>query len=108
MAVSQAYENLVRKALIQFAKRGLFPFYSGAGFGPRGPRKDVLDLISRVETRHRRPDITYVLRNMKWKYPSQIGFQPAKPPKNWQKKRARVEASRIIKRYGPANATNPY
>jgi hypothetical protein len=104
MAVSQAYENRVRKALMRFAKRGLFPFYSRAGLGPRGPRKGVLDLISRAETRHRRPDVTYVLRNVEWKYPSQIGFQPAKPPKDWQKKRARAEADRIIKRYGPANA----
>lgn len=108
MAVSPAYESLVQTALMRFARKGLFPFYSQSGFGPRGPGKKVLDLISRKERRKRRPDITYVLRNKRSGYPSQIEFQPAKPPKPWQKARARAQAARIIKMYAPAGTINPY
>jgi hypothetical protein len=108
MAVSPGYRGRVFSALIRFAKVGCFPYYGSCGFGARGPRKEVLDLISRVETRKRRPDVTYVLRNRKWGYPSQIGFMSAKPPSKRQKARAKLEADRIIKAYAPAGTTNPY
>jgi hypothetical protein len=108
MAVSPAYQNRVRAALVRFAKAGRFPYYSRSGFGAREPRKEVLDRISHGETRQRRPDITYVLRSKKWGYPSQIGFRPAKPPKKWQKARAKSVADRIIKLYGPQGTRNPY
>jgi hypothetical protein len=108
MAVSSVYENRVRTALVRFAARGRFPFYSQSGFGPRGPRKEVLDLISRKERRLRRPDITYILRNRRWGYPSQIEFQDARPPKPWQIARARTHARRIIRMYAPVGTVNPY
>jgi hypothetical protein len=38
----------------------LATYYSQCGFGPRGPRKDVLDQIHHDEKRKGRPDITYV------------------------------------------------
>jgi hypothetical protein len=93
---------------MQFAKKGQFPFYSHCGFGPRGPGKDVLDEISRDETRNGRPDITFVLRSKSTGYPSQIGFEPAKRPTSQQKATARAEAQRIIATYGPPSARNPY
>lgn len=108
MAVSPIYQSRVFSALIRFAKVGRFPYYGSCGFGARGPRKKVLDLISRGETRKHRPDITYVLRNRKWGYPSQIGFMPAKPPSKRQKARAKLEANRIIRAYAPAGTKNPY
>lgn len=108
MAVSPAHKYAVRAALMQFAKKGQFPFYSHCGFGPRGPGKDVLDRISREETRNGRPDITFVLRSRVTGYPSQIGFKPAKTPTDQQKTAARAEAQRIISAYGPAGARNPY
>jgi hypothetical protein len=108
MTVSQTHKYAVRAALMQFAKRGQFPFYGDCGFGPRGPGKGVLDEISREETRNNRPDITFVLRSRVTGYPSQIGFKPAKPPTEEQKKVARAEAQRIINAYGPPGARNPY
>jgi hypothetical protein len=47
MAVSTAHKYKVQAALMQFAKTGLFPYYSECGFGGYGPGKDVLDEISR-------------------------------------------------------------
>jgi hypothetical protein len=108
MAVSSAHQGKVLAALVRFAKAGRFPYYSQCGFGPRGPREEVLDLIHHGEKRKRRPDITYVLRSKKWGYPSQIDFRPAKPPKKWQKARAKLEADRIIKTYSPPGTKNPY
>ena len=108
MAISPIYQSRVFSALMRFAKVGRFPYYGRCGFGARGPRKEVLDLISHGERRKRRPDITYVLRNRKWGYPSQIGFRPAKPPSKRQKVRAKLEANRIIKAYAPAGIRNPY
>ena len=63
MAVSTAHKYKVRAALMQFVKTGLFPYYSECGFGAYGPWKNVLDEISREETRNGRPDITFVLRS---------------------------------------------
>jgi hypothetical protein len=93
---------------MDFAKRGQFPFYSNCGFGPRGPGKEVLDEISREETRNGRPDITFVLRNKKTGYPSQVGFKPAKRPTDQQKADARAEAQRVIDAYSPPGTKNPY
>ena len=107
-SVSPAHQRNVHAALVRFASAGHFPCYSSCGFGARGPRKEVLGLISRGEKRKRRPDITYVLRNKKWGYPSQIGFRRAKPPNKKQKARAKREANRIIKAYAPAGTKNPY
>jgi hypothetical protein len=108
MAVSPVYQSKVLTALVRFAKAGRFPYYSQCGFGPRGPRKVVLDQIHHDEKRKGRPDITCVLRNKKRGYPSQIAFRPAKPPKKWQKRRAKSEADRIIKTYSPPGTKNPY
>jgi hypothetical protein len=108
MAVSPAHKYAVRAALIQFAKRGQFPFYGDAGFGPRGPSKDVLDQISREETQKGLPDITFVLRSKSTGYPSQISFKLAKPPTDEKKNVARAEARRIIRSYGPPGTRNPY
>jgi hypothetical protein len=108
MMVSPEYRYRVRAALMQFAKRGQFPFYSNCGFGPRGPRKAVLDEISRDETRSGRPDITFVLRSHATGYPSQIGFKSSKPPSDKQKAAARAEAQRIIDTYSPPRSRNPY
>jgi hypothetical protein len=108
MAVSSAYKNKVRAALMQFAKKGHFPYYSECGFGLYGPGKEVLDLISREETRNGRPDITFVLRSKATDYPSQIGFKPAKPPSPTQKAQASAEAQRIINAYAPSGTRNPY
>ena len=108
MAVSPAHKTKVRAALMQFAKQGRFPYYSECGFGLYGPGKEVLDLISREETRNGRPDITFVLRSKTTGYPSQIGFKPAKPPSETQKAEAGAEAQRIIKAYAPPGTSNPY
>jgi hypothetical protein len=108
MAVLTAYKYKVRAALMQFAKTGLFPHYSDCGFGTYGPGKDVLDEISREETRNGRPDITFVLRSKTTGYPSQIGFKSAKPPDDTQKVQARTEAQRLIDAYAPAGTRNPY
>jgi hypothetical protein len=108
MAFSPHYKYNVHAALMRFAKRGQFPFYSDCGFGPRGPGKEVLDEISRDESRSGRPDITFVLRSKTTGYPSQIGFKPAKSPTVQQKAEARTEAQRIIDAYSPPGTTNPY
>jgi hypothetical protein len=92
----------------QFAKTGLFAYYSECGFGAYGPGKDVLDEISREETRNGRPDITFVLRSETTGYPSQIGFKSAKPPDDTQKVQARTEAQRLIDAYALAGTRNPY
>jgi hypothetical protein len=81
---------------------------NGCGFGAYGPGKDVLDEISREETRNGRPDITFVLRSKTTGYPSQIGFKSAKPPDDTQKVQARTEAQRLIDAYAPAGKRNPY
>jgi|SRR6185437_45627 len=101
------HEIRVRDALIRFAKQGIFPYYSEVGFGARGPRKIVLDRVSKVETAAGRPDITFILRNIKG-YPSQIGFHSSKPPTPDQKHRARQEADKIIAFYCPRGTKNPY
>lgn len=108
MPVSPRYKLRLYAALMQFAKHGRFPYYSDCGFGPRGPRKEALDLISREETRKGKPDITFILRSMETGYPSQIGFKSAKPPSDDQKRQAREEAQKIIDAYGPAGAKSPY
>jgi hypothetical protein len=108
MAVSPAYNYKVRGALMEFAKKGRFPYYSECGFGLYGPGKEVLDLISREETGNGRPDITFVLRSKTTDYPSQIGFKPAKPPNAAQKAQARAEAQLIIDTYAPSGTRNPY
>jgi hypothetical protein len=95
MAVSTTYKYKVRPALMQFAKTGLFPYYSECGFGTYGPGKDVLDEISGEETRNGRPDITFVLRSKTTGYPSQIGLKSAKAPDDTRKVQARAEAQRL-------------
>jgi hypothetical protein len=109
MAVSPAHKYKVRAALMKFAKRGQFPFYSDCGVGGAyGPGKAVLDEISRDETRAGRPDVTFVLRSKTTGYPSQIAFESVSRPTDQQKATARAEAQRVIDAYGPPRTKNPY
>src|SRR4051812_44986926 len=56
---------------------------------PRMPEpqwwKPVLDQIAREELRHGRPDLTFMLKNKKHRYLSQIGWEPADPPTDEQR-----------------------
>jgi len=105
-------KDQIQGELIKAAKAGApFPTYEEFGqrvgiWRMRGA-KDVLDQIAREEVEQGRPDITFILRSAATGYPSQIGFESAKPPKDWQKHKAREEMQKVIEKYC-LGATNPY
>ena len=61
----------------------------------RQVKRCLLDLIAREEIEARRPDITFLVINSKTGYPSQIGFEPAKPPTEAQKNIVQEEWRKI-------------
>lgn len=69
------------------------------GIPVEGPWKPVLDQISREEVANSLPDITYLVVSRDG-LPSQIGFDPAKPPSEDQLQRAVNEMKRIFAHYG--------
>jgi hypothetical protein len=88
---------LIRRELMRCATSHPmeFPTYSTfaprAGMPIRGPWKNVLDAISRAETKQGLPDITFVLISQRTRYPSQIGFTRSKKPTPQQIAHARQE-----------------
>jgi hypothetical protein len=105
--LKNALKQCVAGGRCQFMTYG--EFGQRFGFGPRGPRKEALDAVARDFTNNDHiPDLTFLLRNGKSGYPSQIDFRSAKPaPDDHQKKKARAVAQTIIDKYCPGT-TNPY
>ncbi|WP_341487294.1 hypothetical protein [Pararhizobium sp. A13] len=66
-----------------------------------------LDAIAAHERDNGKPDVTYILVNKDFRYPSQIGGKLAKPPSPAQKKLAREEMQKVINAYCEG-AENPY
>jgi hypothetical protein len=106
-------QSLIRSELMKCATARPMQFPTYAEFAPRvgmpvrGPWKAVLDAISRAETRQGLPDITFVLKNQRTKYPSQIGFVSSKKLTTALKARAHSEVQKVIDQYNP-ETTNPY
>lgn len=82
-------------------------FGARVGIPARGPWKRILDLIAEEETAHGLPDITFLVVNKSTGYPSQIGFEDARPPSPSQRCAAKREAGKIIAKYNP-EAANPF
>ncbi|MBB2784838.1 UNVERIFIED_ORG: hypothetical protein GGD43_000008 [Rhizobium esperanzae] len=108
-------QNEIRNLLITLARDASKPLiYTYGTFGKmvgifnmRGT-KDLLDAIAKEEQGQERPDVTYMLVNADWGYPSQIGGYPAKPPQDWQRQLAYEEMQKIIKDYRLGETSNPY
>jgi hypothetical protein len=99
-------QSLIRGELMKCATASPMEFPTYKAFAPRvgmpvrGPWKGVLDAISRAETQHGLPDITFVLVNSSG-FPSQIGFMPSKKPTPQQIAHARAEIQKVINRFNP-------
>ena len=106
-------QNLIRSELMKCVTATPMEFPTYAAFAPRvgmpvrGPWKDVLDAISRSETRQGRPDITFVLVNKRTGFPSQIGFAQSKRLTPSLIAQARREVQKVINRYNPGTH-NPF
>ncbi|MBX5175327.1 hypothetical protein HJB77_03325 [Rhizobium lentis] len=91
----------------------LIYFYSVFGpmvgiFDNMRSAKDMLDAIAAEERHQKRPDLTYMLVNKKWLYPSQIDGQLALPPTARQRQLAYEEMVKIIKEYRGGMGRNPW
>jgi len=75
--------------------------------GPRGPSKDLLDLIADEEKAAGRPDITVILVRRNTGYPGQIDGKESKRPTSAQRQRAREKMQDVIDAYNPG-ARNPF
>jgi hypothetical protein len=75
--------------------------------GPRGPSKEVLDLIASQEMAAGRPDITVILVRRDTGYPGQIDGLETGKPKQSQMQRAREKMQEVIDAYNPG-ARNPF
>jgi hypothetical protein len=103
--LKRALEQCVAGGRCRFITYG--EFGKRFGFGPRGPGKKLLDPVAREFKKRKGLDLTYLLRNARYRYPSQIGGKPSKPPSRQQKLRARAVARKIINKYCPG-ASSPY
>jgi hypothetical protein len=75
--------------------------------GPRGPSKEVLDLIANEEKAAGRPDITVILVRKDTGYPGQIDGRETRQPTPPQRQRAREKMQEAIDAYNPG-ARNPF
>ncbi|HTB00963.1 MAG TPA: hypothetical protein VK804_10850 [Bradyrhizobium sp.] len=75
--------------------------------GPRGPSKQVLDLIADEEKAAGKPDITVILVRRNTGYPGQIDGKETKKPTDAQKRRAHEKMQEAIDAYNPG-ARNPF
>lgn len=69
------------------------------GIPSQGPWKPVLDEISGEETAAGRPDITYLVVSKGNGLPGQIGFEPAKPPTDEQRRKAKEIIEEVFEGY---------
>ncbi len=105
LKLKNALERCVAGGRCRFMTYG--EFGNKFGFGPRGPGKKLLDPVARDFKRKGGLDLTYLLRNRRYRYPSQIDGKPSKPPSPKQKVRAERVAQKIINKYC-RGSRNPY
>ena len=94
-----AKKDAICLVLLERARMGRTIYYSElgrlVGIPAQGPWKPILDLIGHEYE----PDITYLVINKQFRVPGQIGFTPAKPPTEEQKRRAREVIKAVFAKY---------
>lgn len=105
-------KDIIRHELVKLARANPLStecysiFGKRSGTGPRGPSKEVLDLIADEEKAAGRPDITVLLVRKDTGYPGQIDGKKTRHPKPAEKQRARQKLQDVIDLYNPG-AHNP-
>ena len=96
-------KRAIRVTLIKRAMERRAIFYGElaieVGMAAPGPWKDLLDEIAKEETTQARPDFTYLVISKQTGLLGQIGFEPAKPPTQEQRKVADEEIQKVFTYY---------
>lgn len=106
-------KSLIRNQLLELAKAPAMrpmtytEFGKLVGIPSQGPWKLILDHVADEERVRGLPDLTFMVINKRTGYPGQIGGEPAHPPSDAQKRRAKAEFQKLIDRYNPG-ARNPF
>jgi hypothetical protein len=106
-------KDAIRAELMKLARAKPLAAVCYSDFGkvtdtrPRGPSKEVLDIIAKEEAAAGRPDITVLLVRKDTGYPGQIDGKRTKRPKPQDIVRARQKLQDVIDRYN-RGANNPF